>query len=376
MKIALFYHSLVSDWNHGNAHFLRGICSEMQSLGHEVVVFEPLNGWSYKNMLEEGGKRAVNEFHNHFPNLKYIFYDINTSYISEMLSGADLVIVHEWNDPKLVEKIGNHRKNNNTYKLLFHDTHHRAVTDKKAMEAFDLSGYDGVLAFGEVIKNLYLENGWTTKAWTWHEAADTNIFKPVRNTKKEGDLVWIGNWGDEERTEELIEFLINPVKELRLKAKIYGVRYSEEALALLKDAGIEYGGWIANFHVPEVFSKYSLTIHVPRRPYVESLPGIPTIRPFEAMACGIPLISSPWSDSENLFTAGKDYLVAHSGDEMRRLMMELLAEKRKATALTKNALKTINSSHTCKHRVNELMNIYKELTSTPKLTIQQETLTV
>ena len=25
MRVSLFYHSLVSDWNHGNAHFLRGV---------------------------------------------------------------------------------------------------------------------------------------------------------------------------------------------------------------------------------------------------------------------------------------------------------------------------------------------------------------
>ena len=41
MKIALFYHSLRSDWNHGNAHFLRGIASELQARGHEVRVLSP-----------------------------------------------------------------------------------------------------------------------------------------------------------------------------------------------------------------------------------------------------------------------------------------------------------------------------------------------
>jgi len=34
MKIVMFYHSLVSDWNHGNAHFLRGVASELVARGH------------------------------------------------------------------------------------------------------------------------------------------------------------------------------------------------------------------------------------------------------------------------------------------------------------------------------------------------------
>ena len=33
MHIVLFYHSIVSDWNHGNAHFLRGITTELITRG-------------------------------------------------------------------------------------------------------------------------------------------------------------------------------------------------------------------------------------------------------------------------------------------------------------------------------------------------------
>ena len=51
MKIALFYHSLISDWNHGNAHFLRGVVRELLALGHTVEVYEPASGWSLQNLL-------------------------------------------------------------------------------------------------------------------------------------------------------------------------------------------------------------------------------------------------------------------------------------------------------------------------------------
>ena len=156
------------------------------------------------------------------------------------------------------------------------------------------------------------------------------FFIPHEKGEIEGDLVWIGNWGDEERTAELHEFLINPVKELGLKAKIYGVRYPEHALKSLAEAGIEYGGWLPNYKAPEVFAKYKVTVHVPRRPYVEALPGIPTIRPFEALSCGIPLISSPWEDAENLFTPGQDFLVARNGEEMKKHLLTILNEPEKA----------------------------------------------
>ena len=63
-------------------------------------------------------------------------------------------------------------------------------------------------------------------------------------------------------------------------------------------------GWLPNYRVPEVFAAYRMTVHVPRRPYVENLPGIPTIRVFEALACGIPLICAPWEDTREAFPAG------------------------------------------------------------------------
>ncbi|QNF35435.1 glycosyltransferase [Adhaeribacter swui] len=360
MKIVLFYHSLLSDWNHGNAHFLRGIVQELKVRGHEVQVYEPENGWSLQNLVNEYGPEKLNELHSYYPGLATNFYNLDTLKLDSVLLNADLVLVHEWNDHELVKRIGEHRIGKN-YKLLFHDTHHRAVTEKSSMAAYDLSHYDGVLAFGEVIKNIYLQEQWTQKAWTWHEAADDSVFYPRTKTELQGDLVWIGNWGDEERTAELHEFLINPVKELGLKAKIYGVRYPEHALKSLADAGIEYGGWLPNYKAPEEFAKYKVTVHVPRRPYVEALPGIPTIRPFEALSCGIPLITAPWEDAENLFTPGQDFLVAQNGEEMKQHLRTVLSDENKAGALVAQGLKTINQRHTCAHRVNELEIICGEL---------------
>ena len=59
MRVVLFCHSLVSDWNHGNAHFLRGIVTELQSRGVEVRVFEPVNAWSVVNLLGDAGEIAL-----------------------------------------------------------------------------------------------------------------------------------------------------------------------------------------------------------------------------------------------------------------------------------------------------------------------------
>jgi spore maturation protein CgeB len=360
MNIVLFYHSLLSDWNHGNAHFLRGVATELIGRGNEVRIYEPENAWSLENLVKDYGQEAVQEFYEYYPLLESIRYNPSTIDLDKELRDADLVIVHEWSEHALVKAIGEKRKKY-SFKLLFHDTHHRAVSERQSMSAYDLTQYDGVLAFGNVIRDIYLQEGWTKKAWTWHEAADTRLFKPIASEKLDGDLVWIGNWGDEERTKELFEFLIEPVKELGLKAKIYGVRYPDHAIRALKDAGIEYGGWLPNFKAPEVFSRYRITAHVPRRPYVLSLPGIPTIRPFEALSCGIPLLSAPWNDAEGLFTVGSDFVMVKDKEEMKEWMQRILSDDALVQKQTAHGLETIRQRHTCAHRVDELYGICEEI---------------
>jgi spore maturation protein CgeB len=361
MRIVLFYHSLISDWNHGNAHFLRGIATELLERGHELAVYEPQDAWSVSNLIHDHGLAAIEEFRVHYPRLSSIRYDEARLDLDRALDKADLVLVHEWNSPSLVARIGQHRARSGDYRLLFHDTHHRMVTRPEEMNRYELNNYDGILAFGQVISELYRSRGIADRVWTWHEAADTRVFRPLTSLRKEGDLVWIGNWGDEERTEELQEFLFEPVRELKLTTRMHGVRYPADAQERLKEAGIEYRGWIPNFKAPEIFSRFRVTLHVPRRPYVGSLPGIPTIRVFEALACGIPLISAPWEDIENLFSPGEDFLIARDSREMKAALQRVLRDPELASTLSEKGRASILARHTCGHRVDELMSICSQL---------------
>ncbi len=363
MRIVMFYHSLVSDWNHGNAHFLRGVASELIARGHDLAIYEPADGWSRSNLVSEYGEAPIREFRCLYPHLDSTGYTLESLDLDECLDGAGLVLVHEWNDHSLVSRIGDHHtRSAGSYNLLFHDTHHRSVTDPSSMARYQLDGYDGVLAFGECIREIYQKQGWAKRVWTWHEAADTRVFRPWPVIEKAGDLVWVGNWGDGERTAELHEFLLSPARELYLAARIFGVRYPDTAIEALRNAGIDYGGWLPNYRVPETFSRYCVTVHVPRRPYVQALRGIPTIRPFEAMACGIPLVSAPWDDVEGLFRAGDDYLVARNGIEMKRHLNALIHDADMARSITRSGLNRIQARHTCSHRVDELLTICQEIT--------------
>jgi spore maturation protein CgeB len=359
MRFVYFSHSIVSCWNHGNVHFLRGILCELLSRGHQIRLFEPANGWSRANLVRDHGPAALDAFADGFPELTPGLYGENPD-VDAMLDGADIVIVHEWTDPSLVAAIGRRRRRG-AFLLFFHDTHHRAASDPEAMRQFDLSFYDGVLAFGEAVAEIYRRAGWGEHVFIWHEAADTRAFRPPATETERQGLVWVGNWGDGERSAELLRFLLRPAASVGLPLDIYGVRYPEEARAAIAVHGGHYRGWLANARVPEIFARHLATVHVPRRFYAEILPGIPTIRVFEALACGIPLVSAPWQDSEGLFRPGEDYLVARSQEEMTRHLRALASDLDLRAALVANGLKAIVDRHSCRHRVTELLSIVDEI---------------
>ena len=353
MRIVYLTHSLESCWNHGNAHFLRGVLRALQAAGHDVLAVEPAESWSRDNLVADAGAATLQGWRAHYPGLA----GIRTADPAAALEGADLVLVHEWTDPAVVARMGALRRAGAPWTLLFHDTHHRAVSDPAAMRAFDLSGYDAVLAFGEALAAIYRGWGWEGRVFVWHEAADVALFHPPEPPIERRGAVWIGNWGDGEREAELEAFLLAPLARAGIPLDIHGVRYPPAALAMLERYGARYHGWLPNHAAPGAFASHAFTVHVPRRFYATQLPGIPTIRVFEALACGIPLISAPWDDAEGLFTPGEDFLVAPDGDAVERHARTLLADRDHAAALAAHGLATILARHTCAHRAAELLAI-------------------
>jgi spore maturation protein CgeB len=360
MRFAFFYHSLMSDWNHGNAHFLRGVVRELSALGHQVDVYEPLNGWSLNQLIDDQGSAAINGFFQAYPGQYPILYDLAALDLEKALFDVDVVIAHEWSSPELLAALAAKRRNSR-FLLFFHDTHHRAITRPEELATLPLQDFDGILAYGEALREVYLRQGWGKQVWTWHEGADTALFQPSAMEVRKDDLIWIGNWGDEERAREIREFLIFPMRVLGLRASLFGVRYPQNALQEIRDARGVYHGWIPNYLVPAIFAHFHMTVHIPRQPYVHQLPGIPTIRVFEALACGIPLISSPWDDCEGLFRPGQDYLLAADGAAMTKAVQVLRHDHEMAAALAASGLETIRRRHTCCHRVAELLDICGEL---------------
>ncbi len=360
LRLAYFAHTLRSDWNNGNAHFLRGLLRALRSVGHDITAYEPAAEWSIDNLRSEAhGEQSLDQFLEVYSELDVQTYDPSeiTSPASEelwleRLRGTQVVILHEWNPPALATLLLRLRERLG-FALLFHDTHHRASSSPESFAELGLARFDGVLAFGDVLRCMYRERFGVEHVWTLHEAADTTVFHSFPEIERQKELVWIGNWGEGERSEEIRNFLLKPAAALLgsdelAAATIYGVRYPAEGLAALQAAGVRYGGYRPNLQAPDTYARAALTVHIPRQQYSQGMTGIPTIRVFEALACGIPLLSAPWQDTEQLFRPG-DFLWVHSTAETTEAMCVLLSDKAAAEDQAARGLETVLARHTCDH---------------------------
>jgi spore maturation protein CgeB len=360
IRFALLYQSLVSDWNHGNAHFLRGMMRALQARGHSTVCYERADNWSLTNLFKLN-PNAILEFQSRFPDLRFETYQLDTaeSFLRQRLADADVALVNEWNEPEVIRLIGALCRELGVV-ALFHDTHYRVVLDDTYRQQLGLEQFGQILAFSPSVAERYRARGFANVT-VLHEAADTTVFMPA-DVPKSTDVVFVGNYGDGDRSTELEEYVFAPRRDLPdLSYTIYGVRYPEHVVAQLNDGlDISYRGWLANVDVAQAYGAARVVLHVPRRQYVELLPGTPTIRVFEALASGACLISLPWEDTDALFDAGNDFAVAHSPREMRDLIDWLCRDDAARERIATHGYATVLARHTCAHRASQLLALLGE----------------
>jgi spore maturation protein CgeB len=272
------------------------------------------------------------------------------------LAAAEVALVHEWNAPGLVRLVGQLCRDL-AVPALFHDTHYRVVLDDGYRTCLGLEDYTAILAYSPSVAARYRQLGFD-RVHVLHEAADLTVFAPLP-TPKMTDVVFVGNYGDGDRSDELEDYVFGPRTSLPgLSYAVYGVRYPAHVVSRLNNGlDITYGGWLPNVLVPSVYSAARVVLHVPRRQYVDLLPGTPTIRVFEALATGACLISLPWQDTDHLFEVGKDYVVAHSPAEMRDVIAWLCEDDAARSTLGQHGRRTILNRHTCAHRADELLKV-------------------
>jgi len=93
----------------------------------------------------------------------------------------------------------------------------------------------------------------------------------------------------------------------------------------------------------------------------------PSVRLFEAAACGTPIISDDWDGIESVFEPDREILIAHSADEVLHYLRDLPEDDR--LQLSSRARARVLADHTAGHRAAELEAYALELLSRPSMQI-------
>ena len=286
MRVILFCHSLVSDWNHGNAHFLRGVVQRAAGARPRRRGLRAARtaGASRTCVAEHGEPPLQRASRRAYPALAQPALRRATARsrrgAGRRRPGARARVERARAGRGASARIARPTRR---YRLLFHDTHHRCGhRPGEHGRATTCATTTACSPSASVIRDLYLRAAaGRERAWTWHEAADTRVFQPAAGARR-ARATWSGSatGATTSARAELREFLIEPVRALRpararstaCATRSDALRSAGERRHRLRRLAAELRG------AARSFARFRVTVHVPRRPYVEALPGIPTIR--------------------------------------------------------------------------------------------------
>ncbi len=110
---------------------------------------------------------------------------------------------------------------------------------------------------------------------------------------------------------------------------------------------------------PRFYARQRFTLSVTRAE-MRRLGWSPSVRLFEAAACGTPIISDWWPGLDSLFVPGDEILVADDTEDVLRLLRD--TDERRRNEIGRAGRRRVLAEHTAAHRVDQLQ---RELSMRP-----------
>lgn len=351
MKIVIIGLSVTSSWGNGHATTYRALLKELKSLGHEILFLE-------KDVPWYSGNRDL-------PNPNFCrlgLYKTNEELYADYdkeVAEADVVIVGSYVQQGV--EVGNWAVKTANGVTAFYDIDTPvtlAKLERKDYEYLDpqiISKYDLYLSFsgGPILKHLEQHYG-SPMARALYCSVDPDLYYPEQKEKK-WQMGYLGTYSTD-RQPTVEELLNKPAAEFPEKEFVV--------------AGPQYPTdfpWSENVeridHLPparhrEFYNSQCFTLNVTREDMIKAGYS-PSVRLFEAAACGVPIISDYWDGIESIFKPEKEILIARTSSEVSRFFRNISEEERKQ--IGERARQKILQSHTAKARALELVEYVREV---------------
>jgi spore maturation protein CgeB len=350
LSIVILGLSIRSSWGNGHATTYRGLVRALAARGHRVLFLERDMPWYARavDMPKPVGARL--ELYSDLAELKSRF----TPAVHE----ADLTIVGSYT-PEGAE-IGEWVLRNTRGVSSFYDIDTPVTLQALAGGQIDyitnklLRRYDLYLSFTGGPFLSYLSAKGARMARPLYCSADVSCYFPD-DQPYTWDLGYMGTYSID-RAAAVENLLLQPARLLPdARIVIAGPQYPIDSM------------WPANVvrfeHLPPsehraFFSRQRFTLNLTREP-MKRAGYSPSIRLFEAAACGCAIITDSWPGLDTLFTPGKEILIARNQHDMVRYLTRMSERRRRL--IGSRARSRVLAEHTAEQRVLQLEAYLGEL---------------
>jgi spore maturation protein CgeB len=345
MKIVILGLSITSSWGNGHATTYRGLVRELVRRGHDVLFLERDQPWYAEN--RDLPQPPFGETH-----LYGSVRELQTRFGGE-IRGADCVIVGSFVTEGVA--VGDWVTQQARGVAAFYDIDTPVTLAKLASGDCDylspalIPRYGLYLSFtgGPTLEKLQTLYG-SPLARPLYCSVDPSLYYPEPPREKKWTLGYLGTFS-EDRQPALDRLLLQPARmELALKMVVAGPLYPE---TIRWPGNVERIQHLSPADHRAFYNAQRFTLNITRADMIRAGYS-PSVRLFEAAACGTPIISDPWRGLEEFFTPGKEILVANSTDEASDILRQMPGDQAREMGL--RARERVLEEHTAAHRAAEL----------------------
>jgi spore maturation protein CgeB len=172
------------------------------------------------------------------------------------------------------------------------------------------------------------------------------------------DLGYMGTFSAD-RQPALERLLLGAARRVRQRFVVAGPGYDAEKWP----PHVEYLPHVAARDHREFYTAQRFTLNLTRADMIRAGHS-PSVRLFEAAACGVPIISDSWRGLDTLFKPGSEILIAESAVDTVRALTEI--PERERAAIGRRARRRVLAEHTAEHRAAQLEEYLDEARGTPR----------
>jgi spore maturation protein CgeB len=351
LRIVILGLSITSSWGNGHATTYRGLVRELAARGHDVLFLERDAAWyaAHRDLPEPPHGRTV--LYRDLAELKREF----TGAVRE----ADLAIVGSYVPEGAA--VGDWVNETAHGITAFYDIDTPVTLARLARGDIDyltpalIPKYHLYLSFagGPTLERLEQVYG-SPMARPLYCSVDPELYYPDAGGGR-WDLGYMGTYS-EDRQPGLARLLIEPAR--RWHGGRFAVAGSQYPKEIAWPINVRRIGHLSPHEHRGFYNAQRFTLNLTRADMV-SAGYSPSVRLFEAAACGTPIVSDAWDGLDTLFTPGEEILIARSAEEVLAYLRELPETERRA--IGNGARARVLAEHTAAHRVRELEGYVHEL---------------